>query len=101
MAVKGTQTQEPDDGARGVSGVAISIVERDGGRASMVFDDVARTGTTAPFQWNTEWFFTRVEFELADLLDGQLDEKDYANIGHPVVARLAAHHKTRSRLTGR
>jgi hypothetical protein len=101
VAIKGTQTEEPDDGARGASGVAVSIVEREGGRARLVFDDITRTGTAAPFQWNSEWFFTRVEFELVDLLEGQLDDKDYANIGHAIVARLAAHHKTRSRLTGR
>jgi hypothetical protein len=101
VAVKGTQTQEPDDGARGDSGIAVSVVERDGGRARLVFDDIVRSGTAAPFQWNTEWFFTRVEFELVDLLEGRLDEKDYASIGHAIVARLSAHHKTRSRLTRR
>ena len=101
MAVKGKHTSEPDDGARGVSGVAVSIVERDDGRARLVFDDVARVGSGAPFQWNTEWFFTRMEFQLADLLEGQVDDEDYKNIGHAIVARLAAQHKTRSRLTGR
>ena len=101
MAVKGTQIEEPDDGARGVSGVAVSIAEREGGRARLVFDDIARTGTAPPFQWNAEWFFTRVEFNLKDLLKGELDEKDYANIGLAVVARLAAQDKTRSRPTGR
>jgi hypothetical protein len=100
VAAKGTQTQEPDDGARGVSGVAVSIVERDGGRARLIFDDIVRSGP-APMQWKAELFFTRVEFELADLLEGQLEDKDYANIGHAIVARLAAHHRTRSRLTGR
>ena len=101
MAARGTQTQEPDDGERGTSGVTVSIVERDGGRARLVFDDVGRDGAAPPFQWKTEWFFTRIEFDASDLLNVQLDEGDYAAIGHAVVARLTAQRQTRNRLTGR
>jgi hypothetical protein len=101
VAVKGRQTQEPDDGERGVTGLSVSIVEKPDGKARLVFDDIRRVGSTAPTEWTTDWFFTRIEFEMADLLEGGLGDEDFANIGHAVVARLAAHHKTRSRPTGR
>jgi hypothetical protein len=89
-------TQEPDDGARGETGLAVSIVERADGKAGVVFDDIKREGSEAPFHWSTEWFFTRIEFDLTDLVECQLEQEDFAIIGQAVVARLAAHHKTRS-----
>jgi hypothetical protein len=72
-------------------------VERDDGRARLVFDDVEGGSTGSPRQWTTRWFFTRIEFENGDLLEYNLSEKDYATIGHAVVARLAAQHKARKR----
>jgi hypothetical protein len=88
------QEQDADDGERGVTGLAVSIVERKNGKACLVFDDIHRVGSTAPFQWNAQWFFTRLEFELEDLVETRLDDRDLASIGLAVVARLAAHHKT-------
>ena len=95
MAAKGRQTQEADDGKRPESGVAVCIVEGPGGKARLVFDDISRVGACGTVQWSTEWFFTRVEFDLADLIDGALDEQDYLNIGQAIVARLAARYQTR------
>jgi hypothetical protein len=36
---------------------------------------------------------TRVEFDVADLIDFGMDDQDLKNIGMAVVARLAARHK--------
>ena len=85
-----TEDTRTDDGNRGATGLAISVVERPDGKVWLVFDDVRRAGWKAPFQWNTEWFFTRFEVELADLLEHRLDDQVLANIGLAVVARLAA-----------
>jgi hypothetical protein len=92
---KGRQTQELDDGIRGLTGVVVSVAERPDGQARLVFDDVARADAASPYQWNSEWFFTRAEFALADLLEGRLDEKDYVNIGHAIVSRLVAQYEAR------
>jgi hypothetical protein len=64
----------------------------------LVFDDVKRMGTSEPYRWNSEFFFTRVEFDAADLLDCRIGAEDLKNIGFAVVARLAVRHK-RSRPT--
>jgi hypothetical protein len=93
LAAKGRQPKEPDDGQRGATGITISVVERPDGSARLVFDDVQRIGSTAPCRWETEFFYTRVEFDAADLIDASVDEEDLKNIGMAVVARLAAHHK--------
>jgi hypothetical protein len=85
-----TEDTRPDDGNRGATGLAVSVVERQDGKVWLVFDDVRRTGSMAPFQWNTEWFFTRFEVDLADLLEHRLDDRVLADIGLAVVARLAA-----------
>jgi hypothetical protein len=86
-----TEDTRPDDGNRGATGLAVSVVERPDGKVWLVFDDVRRAGSMAPFRWETEWFFTRFEVELADLLDHRLDDRVLANIGLAVAARLAAH----------
>lgn len=98
MVAKGRQREEADDGQRGAAGVTISIVERADGSARLVFDDVLRIGTAPPYRWDTEFFFTRVEFDAADLIECRIGDEDLKNIGLAVVARLAAHHK-RSRPT--
>jgi hypothetical protein len=51
VAAKGRQTQEADDGERGNTGVAVSIVERPDGKARLVLDDIRRGGAAAPFRW--------------------------------------------------
>ena len=98
MVAKGRHPEESDDGQRGASGVTISIVERPDGSARLVFDDVQRIGDGAPYSWDTEFFFTRIEFDAADLIECRIGDDDLKNIGFAVVARLAAHQK-RSRPT--
>jgi hypothetical protein len=98
VVAKGRHPEEPDDGQRGATGVAISIVERPDSKARLVLDDVQRIGDAAPYRWDTEFFFTRIEFDASDLIDCRLEDDDLKNIGFAVVARLAAHRK-RSRPT--
>ncbi len=84
-----TEDTRTDDGNRGATGLAISIMERPDGKVWLVFDDVRRAGWKAPFQWKPKWFFTRFEVELADLLKHRLDDPVLDTIGLAVVARLA------------
>ena len=98
MVAKGRHSEDPDDGQRGTSGVTISIVERPDGSARLVFDDVQRSGDEKPYRWDTEFFFTRIEFDAADLIECRIGDDDLKNIGFAIVARLAAHQK-RSRPT--
>ena len=98
MVAKGRHSEDPDDGQRGTSGVTISIVERPDGSARLVFDDVQRSGAEKPYRSDTEFFFTRIEFDAADLIECRIGDDDLKNIGFAIVARLAAHQK-RSRPT--
>lgn len=62
-----TEDTRPDDGNRGATGLAVSVVELPDGKVWLVLGDVRRTGHVAPFQWHTEWFFTRSEVDAEDL----------------------------------
>ena len=87
------QSDDPDDGRRGATGLGLSLVDRPNGKTCLVFDDLERISETPSFQWSTRSFFTRVEVDLADVLDASLDDDLLARIGLAVVARLAAHRK--------
>ncbi len=87
------QALEPDDGERGELGLGVSVIERSDGKAWLVFDDLRRAGTAPAYEWFPESFFTRLEVEMAELLDGQLDDEALANIGLAIVARLAARRR--------
>jgi hypothetical protein len=87
------QALEPDDGERGELGLGVSVVERPDGKVWLVFDDLRRAGTGPAYEWLPERFFTRLEVEMADVLDGQLDQETLANIGLAIAARLAARRR--------
>lgn len=86
------QALEPDDGERGELGLGVSVVERPEGKAWLVLDDLRRTGTGPRYERVPEWFFTRLEVEMADLCNGRLDDEVLANIGL-AVAGLAARRR--------
>jgi len=87
---------EPDDGRRGEIGLGVSVVERPDGKAWLVFDDLRRAGAAPPYDWVPEWFFTRLEVQMADLVEDRLDEGTLTSIGLAVVARLAARQRPRA-----
>ena len=87
------QALEPDDGRRGEVGVGVSVVQRPEGKAWLVLDDLQRSGTGPTDGWSAERFFTRLEVEMADLLEARLDDETLANIGLAVIARLAARQR--------
>ena len=58
-----------------------------------MFDDLRRTGTAPPYDWVPEWFFTRLEVEMADFVEARLDDGTLANIGLAVITRLAARRR--------
>jgi hypothetical protein len=80
-----------DDGARGRSGVVVSLVEAPGGKVRLVFDDVQRTGASTALTWDHQFLFTRIELDLDALLETKLSESDLAKIGLAITAGLAAH----------
>jgi putative pyrroloquinoline-quinone binding quinoprotein/PQQ enzyme-like repeat protein len=97
VATNGSRPREVDDGKRGLTGLAVSIVERPDGKARLVFDNIRRSGSAPPFQWSTTYLYTWIEFDLADLVGSTLDHQYFVNIGRAVVASFAADQKMRSR----
>jgi len=91
VSESGEPTSGGDDGSRGRSGVVVSLVEAPGGKVGLVFDDVQRTGSSPAPVWDHQFFFTRIELDLRDLLETKLSESDLAKIGFAITARLAAH----------
>jgi hypothetical protein len=82
-----------DDGVRGEVGIVISVVERDGGRVRVIFDDVRSEGGSPARHWRETALFTWNEYEEADLSEMSLSSGDFAQIGEAVVARLQAMRK--------
>jgi hypothetical protein len=84
---------EVDDGARGEFGIVVSVVERDDGRARIIFDDVVSEGGTPARRWRSTVLFTWNEYAESALSAMSLSTDEFAQIGELVVARLQALRK--------
>ena len=79
-----------DDRRRSNLGVVACAVALEGGRVRLCFDDVKSKSAQWPPGWQTEGLYTWLECDAADFGNAKLSERQLADIGLTLVARLAA-----------
>jgi hypothetical protein len=82
---------ETDDGVRTNSGVVCSLRELPGGKFRLVLDDVSNPKNSTKGAWNHEIVFTWKDYDKKELEEHNLSEKELADIGFNLLARLLAH----------
>jgi hypothetical protein len=83
---------ETEDGRRSLSGVLLSLVENTPGEFRLVLDDVSNQGGSGLGPWRHESLFTLKSYSRADIENQTLSERQLAEIGFNVLARLRALH---------
>ena len=79
-----------DDRRRSNLGVVACAVALDGDRVRLCFDDVKSKSSQWPHDWQTEVLYTWLECDSTDFANTQFSERQLADIGLTLVARLAA-----------
>jgi hypothetical protein len=79
-----------DDRRRSSSGVVACAVVLDGGRVRLCFDDVKGQSPNWPMAWQADSLFTWLECDAEAFAKTQFSERQLADIGLTLVARLAA-----------
>jgi hypothetical protein len=81
---------ETDNGKRGPCGVLLSLVEGKPGELRLVLDDVKNDSELGRGPWRHHSMFTFKGYEEKHITDLKLSEKELAEIGFNVLARLGA-----------
>ena len=81
---------EPDDKIRGKDGVVISLRELPNGMLRVTVDDVEISDANAMKEWKHKNFATHKDYEEMDLRKIDFPEKEMADFGYFVLARLLA-----------
>ena len=81
-----------DNGIRGSSGVVASLVEIEPGRLRLVLDDVKNGSGSRCGPWTHHVLYTFKDYGASDILDLKLSDKELADFGHHVLARLGVLH---------
>jgi hypothetical protein len=81
---------ETDDAKRGACGVAVSLLDLQNGQLRLVLDDVKNERGAAHGPWLHHTLFTFKDYAAADLAELKLSEKELADFGYSVLARLGA-----------
>ena len=79
-----------DDRRRNTLGVVASAVALADGRVRLCFDDVKSQSANWPHEWRTESLYTWLECDADAFANTQFSERQLADIGLTLVARLAA-----------
>ena len=79
-----------DDRRRNSIGVVACAVALEGGRVRLCFDDAKVSSPTWPQAWQTETLFTWLECDAEAFAKTKFSERQLADIGLSLVARLAA-----------
>ena len=79
-----------DDRRRGSEGVIASIAETEDGKLRLIFDDVQIDSTEWPYDWKTRSLYTWLTMEASELSEFTFSEKQLADIGASLIARLRA-----------
>jgi hypothetical protein len=85
---------EMDDGKRATDGV-VACIRDEGDKIRLIFDDVESAIDVNPIAWAFRTFFPWNAYDKDKLLDSELTDEQYQEIGFNLVARLVAIHKTR------
>lgn len=78
-----------DDRRRNSLGVVACAVSLEGGRVRLCFDDVKSRSANWPHEWQTESLYTWLECDAVSFAESQFSERQLADIGLTLVARLA------------
>ncbi len=81
-----------DDRRRGSEGIVASIVEIEDGKLRLVFDDVQIDSSEWPYDWKTRSLYTWLTMEAIELSEFTFSEKQLADIGATLIARLRANY---------
>ena len=81
---------ETDDGRRGTNGIVLSLREIGGEKIQIIMDDVSNSSGSTKDAWKHEVVVTWKDYDAADLVEHNLSEKELADLGAYVVARLVA-----------
>jgi len=84
---------ESDDCQRGSSGVVSSMREITSGRIRLALDDVKNESLSQQGPWKHHALFTWKDYDIDQILNHELPEKELADFGFNVLARLVALHK--------
>jgi len=79
-----------DDRRRSGLGVVACAVALDDGRIRLCFDDVKAHSPQWPLKWQTESLYTWLECDAEVFTNTKFSERQLADIGLTLVARLAA-----------
>jgi hypothetical protein len=84
---------EADDGIRSNSGVVWCLRELGKGKLGLVLDDVSNESKMTSGPWEHSVLFTWQDFDEKEIMELELSEKNLAEIGFNVLARLVALHR--------
>jgi hypothetical protein len=79
-----------DDGIRSNKGVICSLRKTDVDTFRLVLDDVTSEKIKTSAQWTHECLFTWKDFDKRQITDLKVSQKDLAEIGFNILARLVA-----------
>lgn len=79
---------ETDSGRRGTRGVICTLDEMPNGKVRVVLDDVANSSPGGRGPWTHSVLVTFKDYEKAALESLELSDKELADFGHYVLARL-------------
>ena len=82
-----------DDKRRAKDGVVVCL-RVEGEEIRLIFDDVETDNDTNPIQWNYRTFFTCNNYDKEKVLNSELTNEQYQQIGFNLMARIGAIHKT-------
>lgn len=81
---------ETDDGIRGKEGVLLSLRNLENGIVRVIMDDVSNEAGSVKKPWNHEVVVTWKDYENEEFTENNISEKELADLGAYVVARLNA-----------
>ena len=85
---------ETDDGLRGRSGVVCSLRDIGDGKVRLILDDVSNTSSSTKDDWKHEVVFTWKDYEKKKIEEYELSDKELADFGYNLLARLAVLFKS-------
>ncbi len=81
-----------DDGKRGSDGVVCSLVNIGGGKLRLILDDVSNSESSVRGTWSHRVLYTWKDLDATQVMEHSLSEKELADFGFHILARLTALH---------
>ena len=83
-----------DDRKRATDGV-VACIRDEGDKLRLIFDDVESETEENPISWAFRTFYTWNTYEKVKVLESDLTDEQYQEIGFNLMARLGANYKTK------